>query len=169
MTYELRMMTGDGGLWQLQFRTRQPVVDASGAFCGFGDWTDWSDVPTVRGGEFVDREPDHIADATKKVAQPAEPEVCDVWTDKPAELREWWVVASLVDEATVYLAWRLKNKNGIHAREVPSPERVRKALDAWAQDNGWLAWRDLKDQSYTATRGKILTLLRSLGISTEGV
>lgn len=37
---------GDGNL-QLQQRTRQPTVDASGAFCGFADWSEWEAVPIV--------------------------------------------------------------------------------------------------------------------------
>jgi hypothetical protein len=46
---EIRFVNdGQGGL-QLQQRTRQPVVDASGAFCGFGEWSDWSSVPVVHG------------------------------------------------------------------------------------------------------------------------
>jgi hypothetical protein len=32
---------------QLQQRTRLPVVDASGAFCGFGEWGEWKAVPVV--------------------------------------------------------------------------------------------------------------------------
>jgi hypothetical protein len=46
---EIRFVNdGQGGL-QLQQRTRQPAVDASGAFCGFGEWSDWASVPVVHG------------------------------------------------------------------------------------------------------------------------
>lgn len=47
--FELRYVADADGFWQLQFRTRQPVVDASGAFCGFGLWSDWSAVPVIHG------------------------------------------------------------------------------------------------------------------------
>jgi len=30
---------------KLQQRTREVQVDASGAFCGFTEWSEWSDVP----------------------------------------------------------------------------------------------------------------------------
>jgi hypothetical protein len=44
---EIRFVAdGKGGL-QLQQRTRHPVVDASGAFCGYGQWSDWASVPVV--------------------------------------------------------------------------------------------------------------------------
>lgn len=32
---------------RLQQRTKTPVVDASGAFCGWGEWSAWTDVPLV--------------------------------------------------------------------------------------------------------------------------
>jgi len=46
---EIRFVNdGQGGL-QLQQRTRQPVADYSGAFCGFSEWSDWSSVAVVHG------------------------------------------------------------------------------------------------------------------------
>ena len=30
----------------LQYRTRQMTMDASGAFCGFSEWSEWMLVPT---------------------------------------------------------------------------------------------------------------------------
>lgn len=32
---------------RLQYRFRPVVVDASGAFCGFGDWGEWREVPFI--------------------------------------------------------------------------------------------------------------------------
>lgn len=49
--YELRWVVVDeeGGDLQLQFRTRGMQTDASGAVCGFSDWSDWVAVPIVHG------------------------------------------------------------------------------------------------------------------------
>ncbi len=44
MNIEIRWVSDNKGNMQLQQRTRQPVVDATGSFCGF-DWSDWSAVP----------------------------------------------------------------------------------------------------------------------------
>lgn len=44
---ELRWVESDGGCMQLQQRTCGVQVDASGAFCGFGDGSEWTAVPTV--------------------------------------------------------------------------------------------------------------------------
>lgn len=38
---------------QLCQRTREIVVDASGAFCGFTEWSEWTPVPTI----WVPKEP----------------------------------------------------------------------------------------------------------------
>lgn len=47
--FELRLAdVGDGNI-QLQQRTRELVMDASGAFCGLSEWSDWSAVPIVHG------------------------------------------------------------------------------------------------------------------------
>lgn len=35
-----------GNRTMLQYRTRQPVADASGAICGFTEWGEWRNVPT---------------------------------------------------------------------------------------------------------------------------
>ena len=32
----------------LQYRQKQPVVDADGSFCGHTDWSEWVDVPTIQ-------------------------------------------------------------------------------------------------------------------------
>ncbi len=45
---ELRLCVSDGGEWQLQQRTREFAVDASGAFCGFGDWSEWTEISRIR-------------------------------------------------------------------------------------------------------------------------
>ena len=44
---EIRWVTDGDGTLQLQQRARLPVVDASGAFCGFGLWSEWVAVPIV--------------------------------------------------------------------------------------------------------------------------
>lgn len=45
---ELRLaISVEGGL-QLQQRTRTVVTDASGAFCGFSDWSEWTAVSLVK-------------------------------------------------------------------------------------------------------------------------
>lgn len=36
-----------GDFSQLYQRTRQMTVDASGAFCGFTEWSEWTLVPMV--------------------------------------------------------------------------------------------------------------------------
>ncbi len=43
---EIRWVT-DGEQMQLQQRTRNFTVDASGAFCGVGDWSEWEAVEVV--------------------------------------------------------------------------------------------------------------------------
>lgn len=35
----------------LEYRQKQPVVDASGAFCGYSEWSEWLLVPTVEEDE----------------------------------------------------------------------------------------------------------------------
>ena len=44
---EIRWEKRDDGSMKLQQRTRDVYVDASTAFCGFTEWSDWHDVPTV--------------------------------------------------------------------------------------------------------------------------
>lgn len=112
----------------------------------------------------IEYEADHFPDASKKVEpQPA------------GELREWLV------DGTVY-----KDAWGVHycralvdpsqrdsrpyfsAREVPSPERVRQALDAFAIQGGYEDWSEYKT-GIPGLSNRILAILRSLGINTEGV
>lgn len=47
---EIRWVDCDGAL-QLQQRTRMPTVDCNGAFCGFTQWSAWTQVPIHHGGE----------------------------------------------------------------------------------------------------------------------
>lgn len=177
MTYELRMMTGDGGLWQLQFRTRQPVVDASGAFCGFGEWSEWSDVPTVRGGEFIDQEPEHIADASKKAEpQPAGELACpgcrmhkpccdcpegmyDKKLKPAGEMREWWgvvnhkgVLSCCGDKKAAEFVATDRGMKVIRVIEAPSEAEIEAAVEA-----GLSAWfgparAEISDTIHTAIR-----------------
>ena len=44
---EIRWVQDDQGFVQLQQRTRTFCADASGVFCGFGEWSDWVAVPVV--------------------------------------------------------------------------------------------------------------------------
>lgn len=44
-----------GGFMQLQQRTREPIVDASGAFCGFTQWGPWIAVAIYHGGALEQR------------------------------------------------------------------------------------------------------------------
>lgn len=50
---EVRWVTDGQGNMQLQHRTRTVQVDASGAFCGFGEWSGWSAVPIVHDAKQV--------------------------------------------------------------------------------------------------------------------
>jgi hypothetical protein len=48
---EIRLVNdGDGNL-QLQQRVRIIYTDASGAFCGFGEWRQWEAVPIVHAND----------------------------------------------------------------------------------------------------------------------
>lgn len=52
MNIEIRWVSDSKGNMQLQQRTRQPVVDVAGAFCGYSDkWSDWSAVPILYDSE----------------------------------------------------------------------------------------------------------------------
>lgn len=95
--------------------------------------------------------------------------------NQPAgELREWWVL-DFLDERNFDHAYRTPKQGFIPVREVPTPERVRAALDAWAVDAGWAGWthcRMVNEESDLRTNKsyrRLLTLLRSLGVPTEGV
>lgn len=44
---ELRWLVDGQGRLHLQQRTCQVCVDASGAFCDFGEWSAWEPVPIV--------------------------------------------------------------------------------------------------------------------------
>lgn len=48
LSFACRMESASGSshLATLEFRERGVQVDASGAFCGFGEWSDWRPVPT---------------------------------------------------------------------------------------------------------------------------
>lgn len=48
---QMRMIDNGTGAFILQWRSVQPMADASGAICGFGDWGEWQTVPTVHVGE----------------------------------------------------------------------------------------------------------------------
>jgi len=48
---EIRWVQNDQGLMQLQQRTRDVRVDASGAFCQFTKWSEWTAVPIVHGND----------------------------------------------------------------------------------------------------------------------
>lgn len=96
---------------------------------------------------------------------------------KPAgELREWWVIERphFYDYAYRSLhGARMSDYAGeeiIHVREVPSPERVRAALDAFVADFWELppSWNLLR-RKLPNNAVHIENLLRSLGIDTEGV
>lgn len=166
MSYELRIFNG-----MLQQRSKYPVVNAEGAFCGFGDWSDWKDVPVIK--EEAETPPDlskmgvQLLDQAGGVAKP--------------KLREWWGVLNWNGlDGAIYeseeIAKRASgNRRMVHVREVPSPERVREALDVWAVDAGWAGWthcRMVNEESDLRTNKsyrRLLTLLRSLGHDTEGL
>lgn len=48
---EIRWADCGGGNLQLQQRTRLPTVDASGVFCGFGEWGPWTAVAIHHGDD----------------------------------------------------------------------------------------------------------------------
>ena len=41
---QIRLVDDGAGGFQLQQREREPLVDAAGAFCGFGVWSEWQAV-----------------------------------------------------------------------------------------------------------------------------
>lgn len=84
------------------------------------------------------------------------------------ELREWWIEPCEGSDCVV-LAWRNKKHGEIHAREVPSPDRVRAALDEWAFAGGWRNWNHVIESGYKKTSRRILKLLQTLGIDTDGL
>lgn len=96
--------------------------------------------------------------------------------DQPAELREWWV--ELTDGSDEGWSWKEKSKaignttsddEVVHVREVPSPERVRAALYAWAATNTYQVSWDSYAKTHRQESESVLALLRSLGVPTEGV
>jgi hypothetical protein len=48
---EIRWVDCGGGNLQLQQRTREPIMDAAGAFCGFTKWGPWTAVPIHHGND----------------------------------------------------------------------------------------------------------------------
>lgn len=67
---EIRWVTDGKGNMQLQFRTRSVRVDASGAFCQFTDWSEWSAVPLVHDEKlfrsYVDEFPGRESEALRQ-------------------------------------------------------------------------------------------------------
>lgn len=57
-TLELRLVIGDGGQWQLQYRERSFTVDANGSFCGVTEPGLWHPVPVIRNDSFLIDEPE---------------------------------------------------------------------------------------------------------------
>lgn len=51
LVLEIRIVQFNDGSSQLQQRTRLPQVGASGAFCGFSEWSDWAAVEIVIGDQ----------------------------------------------------------------------------------------------------------------------
>lgn len=49
---ELRQVNCGDGSFRLEQRTRNVTCDASGAFAGFTEWSEWGPVPTVRESTF---------------------------------------------------------------------------------------------------------------------
>lgn len=115
----------------------------------------WTKLPEDYCGEFVDREPhSNTGDVTvrKECDQPA------------GELREWWIRERAPSCETYDIAYLEKLRGSlIHVREVPSPERVRAALDEWAKAEGLDDWAT----AGCWPRRHMLDLLRSLGVPTE--
>ena len=58
---EIRLVNCGGGNLQLQQRTREPIVDASGAFCGFTKWGPWVPVP-IHYGSDLEQSAVHVFD-----------------------------------------------------------------------------------------------------------
>lgn len=52
---EMRIVVDENGFGVLQYRLRIPQVDASGAVCGFGEWSEWL-VPYEIDKDELDRE-----------------------------------------------------------------------------------------------------------------
>lgn len=50
---EIRWVADGRGNMQLQHRTRGFQIDASGAFCGVTEWSEWSAVPIIHNSDAI--------------------------------------------------------------------------------------------------------------------